>query len=356
MQSLNTLVGSIVEDRYRIEAELGAGAMGTVYQGRHIKVGRTVAIKVLHDHLVKDEAMVERFEREAKIAARLKHKNLVGVIDIGTTNDGKRLIVLEFAPGRCMADLVTKPMQRERVISLTRQLLLGLEHAHKAGLIHRDLKPENVLVETLADGSELPRIVDFGIAVLRDGGEESKVEGRRLTTNGVVLGTPLYMSPEQAKAEAVDERTDLFALGVMVYEMLAGTTPFEGSGVEVMMLNIMQDPPSIATRTGRHVDPALEAFARKLMARDANDRYASATDALVALEAIAWSAVPQPIVEDPTIRQRAVRVTMPALSVEPKGSVVVEAVGERPPPRASKWGTLLRVVVAALAGLTVTRC
>jgi len=350
MQPLNTFVGSIVEDRYRVEEQLGEGAMGAVYRGRHIKVGRTVAIKVLHDHLVQDESMVERFEREAKIVARLEHPNLVGVIDFGTTADGKRLMVLEFAPGRSMADLVCAPMHRARVITLTRQLLLGLEHAHAAGLIHRDLKPENVLVEQCADGTEIPRIVDFGIAVLRDPVEDSQADGRRLTTTGVVLGTPLYMSPEQAKGE-------LFALGVMVYEMLAGTTPFQGSGVEVMMLNICQDPPSIATRTGRHVDPNLEAFARKLMARDANDRFTSATEALAALDAIAQQqAVPQPIVDDPTVRQRAVRITMPALTVEPKGSVSVEAVGEQPPPRARRWGMLLGAVVAALAGLTVTRC
>jgi serine/threonine protein kinase len=341
MQPLNTFVGSIVEDRYRIEEELGAGAMGAVYRGRHIKVGRTVAIKVLHDHLVQDDSMVARFEREAKIAARLKHENLVGVIDIGTTTDGKRLMVLEFAPGRPMADLVTAPMHRDRVIALTRQLLLGLEHAHAAGLIHRDLKPENVLVESCADGTEIPRIVDFGIAVLRDSGDDSQTEGRRLTATGVVLGTPMYMSPEQAKGEVVDERTDLFALGVMVYEMLAGTTPFEGSGVEVMMLNICQDPPSIATRTGRHVDAHLEAFARKLMAREASDRFASATEALAALDAIAADAVPVPVIDPPTTRERAARIAMEPL---------------QPPPRRRRWGTLLGAVVAALAGLTVTRC
>jgi len=342
MQPLNTFVGSIVEDRYRVEAELGAGAMGAVYRARHIRVGRTVAIKVLHDHLVQDESMVARFEREAKIAARLEHPNLVGVIDIGTTDDGKRLMVLEFAPGRPMADLVSTPMQRDRVIALTRQLLRGLEHAHAAGLIHRDLKPENVLVEKCADGTEIPRIVDFGIAVLRDGTvDDSQSEGRRLTTTGVVLGTPMYMSPEQAKGETVDERTDLFALGVIVYEMLAGTTPFQGSGVEVMMLNIMQDPPSIATRTGRNVDAHLEAFARKLMAREVADRFASASEALAALETIANDAVPVPVTDPPTVRERAVRTEMQPL---------------KPPPRARRWGMLLGAVVAALAGLTVTRC
>ncbi|HUS29818.1 MAG TPA: serine/threonine-protein kinase [Kofleriaceae bacterium] len=311
MHSLNTLVGSIVEDRYEIQEELGAGAMGVVYRGRHLKVGRTVAIKVLHDHLVKDPSMVERFEDEARAVARLRHRNLVGVLDVGVTDDGQRCMVLEFAPGCSMAKLVTVAMKRERVIALVRQLLLGLEHAHEAGLVHRDLKPENVLVERSADGTEIPRIVDFGIAQLRDRADRG--DGRRHTTDGLVVGTPMYMSPEQARGEAVDERTDLFALGVMVYEMLAGCTPFEGSGVEVMMLNIMQDPPSIATRTGRDVDAQLEAFARKLMARDKADRYASATDALAALDAIASNAVPRPVVDNPTVRHRTTRITMPAL-------------------------------------------
>jgi eukaryotic-like serine/threonine-protein kinase len=311
MHSLNTLVGSIVEDRYLVEEELGAGAMGVVYRGRHLKVGRTVAIKVLHDHLVKDPSMVERFEDEARAVARLRHRNLVGVLDVGVMENGQRCMVLEFAPGCSMAQLVTTPMSRDRVIALTRQLLLGLEHAHEAGLIHRDLKPENVLVERCTDGTEIPRIVDFGIAQLRDSSDRG--DGRRHTTDGLVLGTPMYMSPEQARGELVDERTDLFALGVIVYEMLAGCAPFEGSGVEVMMLNIMQDPPSIATRTGRDVDPQLEAFARKLLARDKTERFASATQALEALDAIASNAVPRPVVDNPTVRQRTTRITMPAL-------------------------------------------
>ena len=319
MQPLNTFVGSIVEDRYRIEEELGAGAMGAVYRGRHLKVGRTVAIKVLHDHLVKDPSMVDRFEDEARAVARLHHRNLVGVLDVGVLEGGQRCMVLEFAPGRSMAELVSTRggMTRERVIALTRQLLLGLEHAHEAGLIHRDLKPENVLVEQCADGTEIPRIVDFGIAVLRDSSSSESADGRRHTTDGLVLGTPIYMSPEQARGEAVDERTDLFALGVMVYEMLAGCVPFEGSGVEVMMLNIMQDPPSIATRTGRDVDPELEAFMRKLMARDKTERYASATEALAALDAIAAQAIPRPIIDRPTVRHRTTRITMPALKRQP---------------------------------------
>ena len=286
MQPLNSFVGSIVEDRYCIEEPLGEGAMGVVYRGRHIRVGRTVAIKVLHDHLVQNDEMVERFEREARIAARLHHKNLVSVIDL-SMHEGQRVMVLEFAPGANLASLVSRPMQRERVIDLTRQLLLGLEHAHSLGLIHRDLKPENILVETTLEGCEVPRIVDFGIAVLRDADEAATaLEGRRLTTTGTVLGTPMYMSPEHARGERVDMRTDLFSLGVIVYEMLAGKTPFEGNGVEVMMLNMMQEPPSVATRAGLDVDPLLEAFSRKLMARTLEERFASASAALETLALI----------------------------------------------------------------------
>lgn len=285
MHAVNDLVGCVVEERYRIEQELGAGAMGAVYRGRHVKVGRTVAIKVLHDHLVRDPLMVERFEREARIAAKLKHRNLVSLIDIGTTPDGQRAMILEFAPGKSLAEHVSAPMVRERVIDLTRQLLRGLEHAHRMGLVHRDLKPENVLVERLVDGKEIPRIVDFGIAVLRDGDDVSG-EGRRLTSAGVVMGTPMYMSPEHARGDVVDARTDLFSLGVIVFEMLAGLPPFEGSGVEVMMQNITQDPPSVATRARIDVDPLLEAFARKLMARELVDRFASAQAALDVLDLI----------------------------------------------------------------------
>jgi len=317
----SSLIGSIALDRYRVEAELGSGAMGSVYRGRHVKVGRTVAIKVLHSYLLCEPEMVDRFEREARLAAKLKHPNLVAVIDLGTAPDGSKLMVLEYAPGISLAELVSAPLPRERAIALTRQLLHGLEHAHGLGLVHRDLKPENVLVEHTASGADIARIVDFGIAVLRDADES--VEGRRLTTSGMVLGTPMYMSPEQARAERVDQRTDLFALGVIVYELLAGKPPFEGSGIEIMMLNMMQDPPSVHTRTGRHVDPLLELFARKLMAREVGDRFQSAIDALHLLDlierdrdaaaaALGSSSVPD-VVEDTPRREPRGKVAMPAL-------------------------------------------
>ena len=151
-------------------------------------------------------------------------------------------------------------------------------HAHAAGLVHRDLKPENVIVESASDGSELPRIVDFGIAALRETDDESE----RLTGTGQILGTPLYMSPEQAKAEPFDHRADLYALGIMLYEMLSGLQPFDGSAMEVALAKIDNDPPQI-----EGLDPLVDRYLKKLYARRADDRFASAHDALAVLELLA---------------------------------------------------------------------
>jgi serine/threonine-protein kinase len=188
---------------------------------------------------------------------------------------------MELAPGRALVELTGAPMPRAKVVSIVSQLLRGLAHAHAAGLVHRDLKPENVLV----DAEGIARIVDFGIAVVRD--RDDSIDGRRLTDAGLVVGTPVYMSPEQAKGRAVDHRTDLFSLGVMMYELLAGAPPFEGTGAEVALANVTQDAPLIADRVrGVDVDPLLEAFVHKLMARRLDDRFASAHDALTTLELI----------------------------------------------------------------------
>ncbi|MDX2091350.1 MAG: serine/threonine-protein kinase [Kofleriaceae bacterium] len=281
-----TLVGQVVEDRYLVETLLGRGAMGTVYRARHMKVGREVAIKVMHEELTRDPKMVARFEREAALAARLTHKNLVAVLDVGETPYGQQFMVLELARGETLAAaLANGPLRPARVIALVKQLLQGLDHAHRAGLVHRDLKPENVVLERDDHGDEVPRILDFGIAVLRE--RDDTAAGQRLTDAGSVLGTPPYMAPEQAFGDAPDPRTDLFALGVMTYELLCGRQPFSGTGVEIMLSNINHDPPPLAERApGVVVEPALEAFARKLMARTLRDRFASAHDALAALAAI----------------------------------------------------------------------
>ena len=192
------------------------------------------------------------------------------------------MIVFELANGPTLRKLMTDPMPAARVSQLVQAILRGLEHAHEAQLIHRDLKPDNVIVETGHDGAEIPRIVDFGIAVVRDGDDGP---GSKLTGTGVIVGTPLYMAPEHAKGEPIDHRIDLFSLGVMVYEMLAGVPPFEGTALEIAIANISNDPPPIAERApGVVADPFLELFARKLMARSLAARFATAHEALDVLE------------------------------------------------------------------------
>jgi serine/threonine-protein kinase len=279
---MEDLIGTVVLERYRIDAVLGRGAMGAVYRGTHLRLDRGVAIKVMHEHLT-DQTLLQRFRREAKVAAKLAHPNLIGVLDAGETDDGRPVMVLELAAGKTLTDILEIHPAPRRVIRLVKQILLGLGYAHEAGLIHRDLKPDNIMVEIGEDGTEIPRIVDFGIALLRDG--DGSVEGGRLTETGQVLGTPLYMAPELAQAEAFDHRVDLFALGVIVYEMLAGQLPFTGNAIEIALANIGRDPPPIATFNS-DVDPLLELFARKLMARRLPKRFASAADAYSVLELI----------------------------------------------------------------------
>ena len=281
------MIGEILANRYQIEERLGEGAMGSVYRARHVKVGRPFAVKVLHKKLLEDKKVAQRFEREAELAGRLRHPNVVGVVDVGETTDGLRYMVMDFAEGDDLATLLNEaPMKPERVLHLTKQMLEGLYHAHEAGLIHRDFKPENVIVERDDHGSEIPRIVDFGIAILREGGESASASGR-LTTNGLVLGTPHYMAPEQAVADPIDHRIDLFALGIVIYEMLSGKLPFDGSGAEVARANLLLDPPLISQRVPYlEVDPLIEAFARRLMAKKRDLRPATAKAARELLDLI----------------------------------------------------------------------
>jgi serine/threonine-protein kinase len=281
------LIGQVLANRYQIEHRLGEGAMGAVYRAKHVKVGRAFAVKVLHSRLLMDDKVLQRFEREAELAGRLRHPNVIGVVDVGETPDGLRYMVMDFAEGPDLASLLAEaPMPPQRVMTLTRQMLEGLYHAHEQGLIHRDFKPENVIVERGSHNEEVPRIVDFGIAILREGGDSAAGPGR-LTTNGLVLGTPHYMAPEQAVADPIDHRIDLFALGIIVYEMLCGKLPFDGTGAEVARANLLLDPPPISQRVPYlDVDPLLEAFARRMMAKKRDLRPATAKVARELLDLI----------------------------------------------------------------------
>ncbi len=369
------LIGQVIANRYRVESFVGQGAMGSVYKARHVKLGRAFAIKTLHPRMLQDPKLVQRFEREAELAGRLSHPNVVGVVDVGELPDGLRYMAMEFVEGKDLAVLLADaPMPAKRIIHIVRQLLEGLYHAHEHGLIHRDFKPENVIVERDVHGAELPRIVDFGIAILRDGDDGSEA-GERLTTNGLVLGTPHYMAPEQAVGDKLDHRVDLFALGLIIYEMLCGKLPFDGNGAAVARANLMLEPPEIAVRApGLAVDPLLEAFARKLMAKQRDARPATAKaarelldlierDRLAAAIALAGSTPSPPTAIGPGSTQAVAPLKAPAAlgmaeTVEAPVSVdmhiLTDAPTENAPPieapRARRRGWLLGTIGLVVAG------
>ena len=173
-KTYDRLIGEVLANRYQIESKIGEGAMGAVYRAKHVKVGRAFAVKLLHPRLLEDHKVLQRFEREAELAGRLRHPNVIGVVDVGETTDGMRYMVMDFAEGPDLATLLNEaPMPPQRITHIVRQLLEGLFHAHENGLIHRDFKPENVIVERDDHDTEVPRIVDFGIAILREGGDST---------------------------------------------------------------------------------------------------------------------------------------------------------------------------------------
>ncbi|MEJ7596677.1 MAG: serine/threonine-protein kinase [Kofleriaceae bacterium] len=278
-------LGDVIASRYRLESILGAGAMSTVYRARHVKIARPVAIKILHDDFVPSPKLRRRFEREAELAGKLSHPNVVSILDVGESA-GAHYIVMDLVDGPTLGSVLEAgAMDRARMIALVRQLCSGLEHAHGHGLVHRDFKPDNIIVEHAHDlERERVRIVDFGISTLRD---EATSQGERLTTVGLVLGTPRYMAPEHVTGQAIDHRIDLFALGVVCYEMLTGRAPFDGDGVEVARANLLEEVPAMRDRApGIAVDPLLEAFTRRLLAKDPDHRPPSAFSAKLLLDLI----------------------------------------------------------------------
>jgi serine/threonine protein kinase len=280
------LIGTTLADRYLIERCVGEGGMGRVYRARHCKLDRLFAIKVLYGDLAASAKMRSRFEREARTASQLDHSRLVSVIDFDITEGGLLYLAMSYVEGRELAAVIEDeaPLELGRIHRLLRQLCEGLGYAHDQGMVHRDFKGQNVLVSGTG-ANEHVHILDFGLAFMREGPESV-----RLTTQGVVMGTPAYMSPEQAMNQPLDHRTDLFSLGVLLYELLAGTLPFRGTPVEVARQNMAADPPPISRRVpGLVVDAALESIAFRLMEKLPQDRFQSAHEVIAALDALSTS-------------------------------------------------------------------
>ncbi len=223
------LVGQVIGGRFRVTGVLGEGGMGKVYVGEQ-QMGTTVrkvAIKTLHTHLSKDPSVLARFHRECGTVAQLEHPNTIKFFDFGATNDGTLYIAMEFVAGKPLSDVIAKEgaLASERVIKIMRQVCGALDEAHMQNIIHRDLKPENIILTARAGETDFVKVLDFGIAARSESADAQREQ--KLTQQGMVLGTPPYMSPEQFTGKALDVRSDIYSLGVMAYEMLTGKLPFE---------------------------------------------------------------------------------------------------------------------------------
>ena len=276
-------IGTVVGERYRIVSRIGVGGMGAVYRAEHTMMRRDLAIKVLLPELGGKEEFARRFEREAESASRLTHPNIISVTDFGRTREGSLFLVMEFLAGQSLSEAIAGgPMPQARALAIHRQILRGLEHAHGAGIVHRDLKPENIMLVERDGQRDVVKILDFGIAKVT----QPQSGGEALTQAGVIFGTPEYLSPEQALGEAVDARADIYASGVILYEMLAGRRPFENEDkVKIISMHLAHAPPRI-----RDVNPTvdvplpLEQAVMQAMEKTREHRFATATAFLQALD------------------------------------------------------------------------
>lgn len=279
------LVGQVLGGRYRLDAVLGIGAMGAVYRAYHTGLERAVAVKLLHRDLMNSDEMRARFSREAAAISKLDHPNCVRVTDFGN-EDEHQYLVMELLQGTTLGHELDEPLPPLRAIELLDEVLAGLEHAHGHGLVHRDVKPENVFLAR--DGAKTrAKLLDFGIVKLQEG-----AGGRQLTQMGMIFGTPHFMSPEQAQGSETDARTDLYATGVILYEMLAGHLPFDGDDpIKVLRQQIRDEPPPLPSS----VPDPLRGLVARLLAKKPDDRYPSATAVREALAGIRTALQPAPV-------------------------------------------------------------
>jgi serine/threonine-protein kinase len=244
-QTEDSLIGQTLDEKYRIEQRLSAGGMGAVYRARHLQMDRPVAIKVLHQGLLADEAARIRFQREARAAVRLQHQNAVSVTDFGETADGYVYLVMELLEGPTLREILVKeaPIETARAISIMLQASAAVAAAHEAGIIHRDLKPSNILVTQSPDVPAVVKVLDFGVAKLAAQALDDDEGAITLRQAGALIGTPRYMAPEQYNGHDLTPAADVYSLGVILYEMLTGMAPFTGSTPVEIAAKHVSDPP-----------------------------------------------------------------------------------------------------------------
>ena len=262
-------LGTTIGGHYEILSKIGSGGMSTVYKAKHTLLDRIVAIKFILPKLIHDEQTTKRFQQEAKAASELKHDNVCAVNEFGIHDENQAFLVMEYFEGRSLADLIREEgtIEYDRALLIIKQLCSGLDHAHSKGVIHRDIKPSNIILTKDSDGYDSIKIVDFGIAkLIRD--DQS---GPNLTQTGEVFGTPSYMSPEQCHGLKVDNRSDIYAVGCVLYEMVEGHPPFQGDSNMAVLMAHCNDSPEPISKT--LPSEAIWEVIQLCLKKDPEDRY-----------------------------------------------------------------------------------
>lgn len=270
------LVNELLDNRYRVNGRLGEGGMSFVYEATDVHTGKQLAIKVLSPKLSRDSNAVQRLRREAGLAMRLKHPYVCRILRLGETEDGLIYLVMPYLRGELLSDREGRvgPMAPAEGLVYLVQCCSGLYYAHRQNIIHRDLKPENIMLVRENDGSDTAMILDFGLAKQSQAGPSMA----KLTATGIILGTPEFMSPEQIRGKDIDERSDVYALGIVAYEMFTARLPFEGRSPQEMMIARLRGKPTPLRKFRSDFPRKLEAVLMQAMATEPSDRFCTALD------------------------------------------------------------------------------